>query len=126
MSVGFSVWLAMILGVLIPLQGIVGNWTQEKPDPGSFFADLVCGAFLLFGAFKTRQKERTGRRFLSAAWGLTLGLLYSNLMVQLTPVEVRTIVETPIPAEVVTLVTILGVLIALIGLISSLRSTRPK
>ena len=123
MNLGFGASLAYVMGVLLPVLGIVRNWTANETDPGAFFADLLCGGLLLFGAAKTRQRPHTGQRFLSAAWGLTFGIFYASLMLQLQP-KTSGIADAQgfIPEEYLIVPTIVGLLIAVIGLFVSLRS----
>lgn len=124
MNVGFSRWLAIAFGVLIPLLGIVRNWTEAKQDVFGFFGDLVLGTFLLVGAWKVGQNERSGRRFLSAAWGLACGMFYSSLATQVGLLGGTAQAETAIGPEWSATAASLGLLVAIIGLISSLRSIR--
>ena len=125
MNVGFSRWVAIAFGVLIPLLGIVKNWTETKQDAFGFFADILLGTFLLFGAWKVGQNERSGQRFLSAAWGLTCGILYATLVNQVNAFDAPEQGDTLFgPASAATAAS-LGLLIAIVGLISSLKSTRP-
>ncbi|MFL6468002.1 MAG: hypothetical protein ACJ72Z_08600 [Pyrinomonadaceae bacterium] len=127
MSTGFSRWLAILFGVLIPLLGIVRNWTMEKQDVTAFFVDILTGTFLLFSAWKVGQKERTGRRYLAAAWGLTCGLFYSGLANQITEMQKpAALVEPTIGPEWIVMGTGTALLLALAGLITSLKSTRIK
>ena len=126
MNVGLSSTLAFIIGALLPILGVVRNWTMTESDPAAFFADLMAGGLLLFGAAKTRQRVHTGQRFLSAAWGLTFGLLYSNLIAQLGPSPTGIHAEADIPNEWLIIPTIAGLLVAFVGLLASLRSTRPQ
>lgn len=124
MNVGFSRWLAIAFGVSIPLLGIVKNWTEAKQDAASFFVDIILGTFLLLGAWKVAQNERSGQRFLSAAWGLACGLFYASLANQITAMGDQVQVETTIGPEWSATFTSIGLLTAITGLISSLRSTR--
>lgn len=125
MNVGFSRWLAIAFGVLIPLLGIVKNWTDAKPDVTGFVADIALGTFLLFGAWKVGENERSGQRFLSAAWGLTCGLLYESLVSQLNALVTSGQDDTLFGTFAASATAAsLGLLIAIVGLISSLKSTR--
>ena len=123
MNVGFSRWLAIAFGVLIPLLGIVKNWTEAKQDIFGFFADILLGTFLLFGAWKVGQNERSGQRFLSAGWGLSCGLLYASLVSQVNSLNEPGQNDTPFGPVSATAAS-LGLLTAIVGLISSLKTTR--
>ena len=126
MNVKFSRWLAMVFGVLIPLLGIVRNWSLDKQDFWAFFADVGSGAFLLFAAWKVSQKERVGRRYLAAAWGLVCGLFYSSLANQVMSIDKPESGDPMLTPEFSVAATGVGLLIVLAGLISSLRSDRNK
>lgn len=127
MNLGFSSSLAFVLGILLPVLGLVRGATATDADLPAFFADLICGGMLLFGAVKTRQRAHSGQRFLAAAYGLTFGVFYSSVMVQLQPrIGGIAPAEGDIPSEVMIVPTVLGLLVAGIGLLTSLRSIRPK
>jgi hypothetical protein len=124
MNVGFSRWLAIAFGVLIPSLGIVKNWTDAKQDAFGFFADIALGSFLLVGAWKVGQNEHSGKRFLSAAWGLACGLLYASLVRQIDILNSSVQIETDVGSEWSATAAILGLLVSIVGLISSLKSMR--
>jgi hypothetical protein len=127
MNLGFSASLAFVLGVLLPILGLVRSWTMSDPDASTFIADLMCGGMLLLAAVKTRQRAHTGQRFLAAAYGLTFGMFYSGLMFQLRPrVEPVARPDGSIPEEWMIVPTIVGLLITGVGLLTSLRSIRSK
>lgn len=129
MNVKFSRWLAMVFGALLPVLAIVRNWSLDKQDLTAFFADVTSGAFLLFAAWKVGEKERVGKRYLAAAWGLVCGLFYSSLAYQVMAIMSAgkpEIGEPFIPPEFSAVATGLGLLIVIVGLISSLRSDRSK
>jgi len=124
MNVKFSRTLAIIFGILLPLLGIVRNWTTPKGDMGGFFADLAAGGLLLYGVWRVAEKERSGQRFLAAGWGLTVGLMYASLEQQIEALYAGTVAEAPIPAEWAVALTGTGFLLSIVGLISGLRSTK--
>ena len=125
MNLGFSKTLALIFGTALPLMGIVRSFIA-KGDPAGFFEDLIAGAFLLFGAWQVGISKHSGQRYLAAAWGLVLGLLYSDLYAQIQAITVPQIVEvrTPIPPGYGIAISVLSLLCAAVGLITCLRSTR--
>jgi len=129
MNVKFSRWLAMGFGVLLPVLAIVRNWSLDKQDFWAFFADVISGAFLLFAVWKVSQKERVGKRYLAAAWGLVCGLFYSSFAYQVVTINAGSkpeMGEPMIPAEFSVAAAALGLLIVLTGLMSSLRSDRSR
>ena len=77
----------MGFGVLLPVLAIVRNWSLDKQDFWAFFADVISGAFLLFAVWKVSQKERVGKRYLAAAWGLVCGLFYSSFAYQVVTIN---------------------------------------
>jgi len=124
MNLGFSRTLAIIFGTALPLMAFVRMLTATNRDPVGFFADLIAGAFLLVGAWRAGEVPHSGQRFLAAAWGLTIGLLYSSLYAQIQTMWSPSIVEPPISPEWAVAATSLVLLVAVIGLIACLRSAR--
>ena len=124
MNVGSSRWLAIAFGVLIPVLGIVRNWTEAKQDIAGFFGDIAIGAFLLFGAWKAGQNVRSGQRYLAAGWGMTCGLFYTSLANQIKAMGEPVQTDIMFGPEWSATFTSMGLLVAIIGLIASLRSTR--
>lgn len=124
MNVKLSRALAVVFGIALPALGVVRNWTLPNGDVAGFLVDLATGALLLFGAWKVGEKERTGQRFLAAAWGLTIGLFYSSLANQISQMWSGEAVEAPISQEWTVVATSVGLILAIVGLISGLRSTR--
>ena len=127
MNLGFNASLAFLLGVLLPVLGLVRGQLTDDSNVWAFIADLICGGMLLLGAVKTRQRPHSGQRFLSAGYGLAFGLFYSNLALQLQP-QTAAIVKpgASASAEWMIVPTIAGLLVAGVGLLMSLRSIRQK
>jgi hypothetical protein len=127
MNLGFSTSLAFVLGALLPVLGMVRIWTMPDAEAGSFFADLLSGGMLLFGAVQTRNRAHTGQRFLAAGYGLTFGIFYTSLIDQLQPKSGSSLQpEGDIPTEWMIVPAIIGLMLAGVGLLASLRSIRPK
>jgi hypothetical protein len=126
MNVGISVAVAFVFGALIFVLAIVRNWATKDPDPGMFFGDLVAGAFLMFGALKSKSNVHSGRRYLAAGWGFACGLYYLSLASFLNP---HTSIGPQQPQDGLewTMVgTIFGLVISIAGLLMNLRSTQSK
>jgi hypothetical protein len=123
MNLGFSKTLAIIFGTALPLLGIVRSFTTQA-DPVGFFVDIVAGAFLLLGAWRVSVSAHSGQRYLAAAWGLTIGLFYSELYAQVRTMSKPAMVNPMIGPEWSVAATGIGLLIAIIGLIACLRSIR--
>jgi hypothetical protein len=124
MDLGLSRTLAFIYGTALPLLGFVRMLTGTNRDPVGFFVDLVAGAFLLVGAWRVGVAAHSGQRYLAAAWGLTVGLLFTALYGEIQSMWVPAMVESPIPPEGVVAGISLALLGAVIGLITCLRSIR--
>ena len=91
----------MGFGVLLPVLAIVRNWSLDKQDFWAFFADVISGAFLLFAVWKVSQKERVGKRYLAAAWGLVCGLFYSSFAYQVVTINAGSKPETIVATRVI-------------------------
>ena len=124
MDLGFSRMLAFIYGTALPLLGFVRMLTATNRDPVGFFVDLIAGAFLMVGAWRVGVTAHSGQRYLAAAWGLTVGLLFSSLYREIQSMWVSAMVESPIPPEGVVAGIGLALFGAVIGLITCLRSIR--
>ncbi len=124
MNVRLSKMLAYIFGIGLPVLGIVRNWTLPNGDPAGFFIDLAAGGFLLYGAWKTGEKERSGQRYLAAGWGLTVGLIYAGIEEHVRNLGKEQALAAPIAPEWVIGAAGLALVAAIGGLITSLRSTR--
>lgn len=126
MNAKFSRNLAVFFGFAIPLLGIVRHWSTLQNDAFAFFIDLFNGGFLLYGAWRFGEKEHTGQRYLSAAWGFTCAMFYSSLLSQIDQIRKGDPVAAPLSPEWVAAVTGVGLFVVIVGLITSLRSIRKK
>jgi len=124
MDIGFSKTLAFIYGTALPLLGFVRILTATDRDPVSFFVDLIAGAFLLVGAWRVSVVPHSGQRFLAAAWGLTVGLLFTALNEQIQTMSTPAAIAGEIPPELVVAGMGIAFLGAVTGLINCLRSIR--
>lgn len=78
----FSRWIAIVAGVLLPLGETARRW-HELGDPAMWLVwldDWAIGAFLLYGAWRTRRDIGEGRHVLAAAWGFACGLGYASFV----------------------------------------------
>ena len=72
--------LAYVFGVLTPLAETLRRWGTWWVNPPAFLDDVLLGAFLIAGAFATRERSsRQGPSLLAAAWGFALGMAYSSI-----------------------------------------------
>ena len=76
MTISFSRNLAVVIGILTPVAETVRRWNQlgQLSIWPLWLDDFALGAFLLYGAWRTRKDVRTGRPFLAAAWAFTCGM----------------------------------------------------
>jgi hypothetical protein len=72
--------LAYVFGVLTPLAETFRRWGTWWVNPPAFLDDFVIGAFLLGGAWATRDLSSVrGRTLLASAWGFACGMAYSSI-----------------------------------------------
>jgi len=120
-KISFSRYLAVVLGLVIPVAETVRRWSTWRADPPALFDDYILGAFLLYGAWRVGKDARTGQRFLVAAFALMCGMAYYSFFGQLQ--NLRTGVSDPAPISSAWVAVIKGVGLALgiLGLGLSLR-----
>lgn len=85
MPLEFSRRLAITAGLALPLLETWRRWDQLS-EPVMWLAwldDWAIAAFLLWGAWRTRQDIRAGRHILAAAWGFACGLAYASFVASL-------------------------------------------
>lgn len=82
----FSRGLAIVAGVLLPIGETVRRWHQlsDIRMAPAWLDDWIIGLFLLYGAWRTRGSDFSGRAVLTAAWGFACGLAYCSFFMQLT------------------------------------------
>ena len=82
MTLNFSRRLAIAGGVILPIGETVRRWHQLG-DPLMWLPwldDILIGAFLLYGAWRTGRDRDAGRPVLAAAWGFACGLGYASFV----------------------------------------------
>jgi hypothetical protein len=86
MTISFSRRLAITFGILAPLAETIRRWNQlgQLGVWPFWLDDYIMGAFLLYGAWQTKEDSHTGIRSLAAAWGFTCGMGYASFFSQLT------------------------------------------
>ena len=75
-------------GVVLPLAETVRR-RHELSDLSTlpfWFDDWLIGAFLLYGAWRTRAGAADGRATLAAAWAFACGMGYASLFSQLSAI----------------------------------------
>jgi hypothetical protein len=119
--ISFSRYLAIVLGVLIPLAETIRRWSTWRADPPSLFDDYLIGAFLLYGAWRVGRDARSGQRFLAAAWAFMCGMAYLSFFGQLQHIRMGELDPAPIPSEWVAAIKGMGLLLGVIALAVTLR-----
>ena len=118
MNLIFSRRLAIALGITLPLAETLRLWGSG----GSIAWGLdhyIMGAFLLYGAWRSRQHDIIGSRYLVAAWAFTCGIGYMNLLGRLE--RIHSLDPAPIQHIWVAGITGFGWLICILGLAASLK-----
>ena len=121
MTISFSRYLAIVLGLVIPIAETIRRWSTWRADPAALFDDYILGAFLLYGAWRVGRDARTGQRFLAAGFAFMCGMAYYSFFGQLQ--NLRTGVPDPAPISSVWVAVIKGIGLGLgvVGLVLSLR-----
>src|SRR5262245_1014182 len=121
MTLTFSRRLAWTFGVLLPIvETIRRGWQlgDIRMWP-AWFDDIILGAALLYGAWRTSKDALSGQRYLAAAWALTCGMAYGSFFGQLMRVH------EPDPSNVPTVWVVaikgIGFLLSIVALAGSLR-----
>ena len=120
-KMSFSRYLAVVLGLVIPIAETVRRWSTWRADPPALFDDYILGAFLLYGAWRVGRDARKGQRFLAAGFAFMCGMAYYSFFGQLQ--NLRTGVPDPAPISSIWVAVIKGTGLALgvVGLALSLR-----
>jgi hypothetical protein len=121
MTINFSRRLAIVCGILAPLGETIRRWSTWQENPPNLFDDYIMGAFLLYGAWRTGQDFRNGRRFLAAAWAFACGLGYYSFFGQLKSWRLHEIDPAPISSGWVLAIKGVGLALAMLALAASLR-----
>lgn len=121
MTIGFSRKLAILIGIVTPALETIRRWSTWQQDPGAFFDDYFLGGFLLYGAWRVGKDAIDGQRFLTAAWGVALGMVFLSFVGQLNAMSRGEVDPAPVSSEWVAVVKGIGFLLMSLGLVSSLR-----
>ena len=121
MTISFSRYLAIVLGILAPLAETIRRWSTWRENPPALFDDYILGAFLLYGAWRVGKNARSGQRFLAAAWGFMCGMAYSSFISQLHNLRMGTSDPAPISSEWVAVIKGIGLALGIIALVVSVR-----
>ena len=126
MTIGFSRFLALFLGVVTPVLETIRRWSTWHENPPALFDDYVLGGFLLYGAWRVGRDPVDGQRFLAAAWGVALGMVFLSFFGQFHSLRIGVADPAPVSSEWVLIVKGVGFALVLLGLIASLRRLPAK
>jgi hypothetical protein len=126
MTIHFSRWLALFLGIVTPALETIRRWSTWQENPASFFDDFFLGGCLLYGAWRVGRDPVSGQRFLSAAWGVALGTVFLSFFGQLYSIRMGVVDPAPVSSEWVAVIKGFGFVLIVLGLISSLREIRAE
>ena len=121
MTISFSRYLAVVLGLVTPIAETIRRWSTWRADPPALFDDYILGAFLLYGAWRVGQDARTGQRFLAAGFAFMCGMAYYSFFGQLQNLRTGVADPAPISSTWVAVIKGTGLALAVVGLVLSLR-----
>ena len=120
-AISVSRYLAIVLGVVTPLAETIRRWSTWREDPPSFFDDYILGGLLLYGAWRVGRDVREGQRYLTAAFGFMLGMVYLSFFGQLRAIRLGEVDPAPISSTSVAVIKGIGFALAITGLVLSLK-----
>ena len=121
MTISFSRYLAVVLGILTPLAETVRRWSTWRENPPALFDDYVLGACLLYGAWRVGKDVRSGQRFLAAAWAFMCGMAFGSFFDQLYRYRMGMSDPAPISSFGVAVIKGAGLALGIVALVLSLR-----
>lgn len=121
MTITFSRNLAIVIGIVTPVLETIRRWSTWTEYPPAMLDDYFLGGFLLYGAWRVGKNAVDGQRYLAAAWGVALGMVFLSFFGQLRQMQLGEIDPAPVPTEWVAVVKGIGFLVVILGLVSSLR-----
>lgn len=121
MTITFSRYLALVLGIVTPVAETIRRWSTWRSDPPALFDDYILGALLLYGAWRVGRDARTGQRFLAAGFAFMCGMAYYSFFGQLQNLRSGIPDPAPISSTSVAVIKGIGLALAVLGLALSLR-----
>ena len=121
MTISFSRYLALVLGILTPLAETVRRWHTWRENPPALFDDYILGAFLLYGAWRVGKDVRSGQRYLAAGWAFMCGMAYYSFFEQVHRNRLGLADPAPIPSEWVAVIKGVGLALGVLALLLSLK-----
>lgn len=126
MTIELSRKLAALLGIVTAVLETIRRWSTWRENPPALFDDYVVSAFLLYGAWRVGKDPVSGQRFLTAAWGVGLGMIFLSFFGQLNALRQGELDPAPVSSESVAVIKGVGFVIIILGLVSSLRKVEVK
>jgi hypothetical protein len=126
MTISFSRRLALVFGIFIPLGETARRYHQlDQLSVWPFWLDdILIGALLLYGAWRTGKDMRSGRRFLAAAWGFTCGMAYLSFFGQLGSLNEQD--PAPLPSSWIAAIKGVGFALSILALVGSLKQSKEE
>lgn len=121
MTISFSRYLAIVLGIVTPLAETVRRWSSWQEYPPALFDDYVIGALLLYGAWRVGKDVRSGQRFLVAGWAFMCGMAFGSFFDQVQRYRLGISDPAPIPSIWVAVIKGVGLALGIVALLVSLR-----
>jgi hypothetical protein len=121
MTISFSRYLAIVLGILTPLAETIRRWSTWRENPPALFDDYILGALLLYGAWRVSKDARSGQRFLVAGWAFMCGMAYGSFFEQVHRYRLGISDPAPIPSIWVAVIKGVGLALGVVALVVSLR-----
>lgn len=121
MTISFSRYLAIVLGILTPLAETIRRWSSWQEYPPALFDDYVIGALLLYGAWRVGKDVRSGQRFLVAGWAFMCGMAFGSFFDQVHRYQLGLSDPAPIPSIWVAVIKGVGLALGIVALLVSLR-----
>jgi hypothetical protein len=126
MTISFSRYLAIVLGILTPIAETIRRWSTWQENPPAFFDDYIIGALLLYGAWRVGKDARSGQRFLVAGWAFMCGMAYGSFFDQVHKYQLGISDPAPISSLWVAVIKGVGLTLGIIALVISLRRLPEK
>jgi len=118
--------LAYIFGIATPLAETIRRWGTWWDNPPAFLDDYFLGAFLIAGAWVTRDpRSGRARALLAGAWGFACGMAYSSAAFHWTAMRSGAVDPAPIPTQSVFAIKLIGGLIFAIALVLTVTDDEP-
>jgi hypothetical protein len=118
--------LAYAFGVLTPLAETIRRWGTWWVNPPAFLDDFIIGAFLLSGAWATRNLSSVrGQTLLASAWGFACGMAYSSVSFHWHAMQTGQLDPAPISTESVFAIKVMGGLVFVVALVLTVTHREP-